>query len=233
MKVVILAGGFGTRISEESVLKPKPMVEIGDKPILWHIMKLYSYYGYNEFVICCGYKQHMIKEWFADYYLHSCDVTFDFTQGNKMTVHNNISEPWKVTLVDTGLNTMTGGRIKRVKEHLNGEPFLLTYGDGVADINIDELVKFHQEGGRMATLTSVQPMGRFGALDLREDGEITNFKEKKQTVFEKYPLEEAARRGQLDAYRHNGFWQCMDTMNEKKKLEEMWRSGNAPWKVWE
>ena len=214
--------------------------------------------GYNEFVICCGYKQHMIKEWFADYYLHSCDVTFDFTRENKMTVHNNISEPWKVTLVDTGLNTMTGGRIKRVKEHLNGESFFLTYGDGVADINIAELLKFHQEGGRMATLTSVQPMGRFGALDLREDGEITNFKEKKQedsgwinagfmvlepeildliegdaTVFEKYPLEEAARRGQLDAYRHNGFWQCMDTMNEKKKLEEMWRSGNAPWKVWE
>ena len=180
MKVVILAGGFGTRISEESVLKPKPMVEIGDKPILWHIMKLYSYYGYNEFVICCGYKQHMIKEWFADYYLHSCDVTFDFTRENKMTVHNNISEPWKVTLVDTGLNTMTGGRIKRVREHLNGEPFFLTYGDGVADINIAELLKFHQEGGRMATLTSVQPMGRFGALDLREDGEITNFKEKKQ-----------------------------------------------------
>lgn len=179
MKVVILAGGFGTRISEESVLKPKPMVEIGDKPILWHIMKLYSYYGYNEFVICCGYKQHMIKEWFADYYLHSCDVTFDFTRENKMTVHNNISEPWKVTLVDTGLNTMTGGRIKRVREHLNGEPFFLTYGDGVADINIAELLKFHQEGGRMATLTSVQPMGRFGALDLREDGEITNFKEKK------------------------------------------------------
>ena len=159
MKVVILAGGFGTRISEESVLKPKPMVEIGDKPILWHIMKLYSYYGYNEFVICCGYKQHMIKEWFADYYLHSCDVTFDFTRENKMTVHNNISEPWKVTLVDTGLNTMTGGRIKRVREHLNGEPFFLTYGDGVADINIAELLKFHQEGGRMATLTSVQPMG--------------------------------------------------------------------------
>ena len=180
MKVVILAGGFGTRISEESVLKPKPMVEIGDKPILWHIMKLYSHYGYNEFVICCGYKQHMIKEWFADYYLHSCDVTFDFTRENKMTVHNNISEPWKVTLVDTGLNTMTGGRIKRVKEHLNGESFFLTYGDGVADINIAELLKFHQEGGRMATLTSVQPMRRFGALDLREDGEITNFKEKKQ-----------------------------------------------------
>ena len=288
MKVVILAGGFGTRISEESHLKPKPMIEIGEKPILWHIMKMYSAYGFNEFVICCGYKQHMIKEWFADYYLHSCDVTFDFTQGNKMTVHNNISEPWKVTLVDTGLNTMTGGRIRRVREYLEEDTFMMTYGDGVADINIkelleyhrlhgkmatltaaqpggrfgildiDELVKFHQEGGRMATLTSVQPMGRFGALDLREDGEITNFKEKKQedsgwinagfmvlepeildliegdaTVFEKYPLEEAARRGQLDAYRHNGFWQCMDTMNEKKKLEEMWRSGNAPWKVWE
>ena len=169
MKVVILAGGFGTRISEESVLKPKPMVEIGDKPILWHIMKLYSHYGYNEFVICCGYKQHMIKEWFADFYLHSCDVTFDFTRENKMTVHNNISEPWKVTLVDTGLNTMTGGRIKRVKEHLNGEPFFLTYGDGVADINISELLKFHQEVGSMDKMTSVNRMVLFGALDLRED----------------------------------------------------------------
>ena len=258
MKVVLLAGGLGTRISEESQYKPKPMIEIGGMPILWHIMKEYSHYGFNEFIICAGYKQQMIKEWFADYFLNTSDVTFDFTQGNKTIVHNQHAEPWKVTVVDTGLNTMTGGRIKRVKEHLNGESFFLTYGDGVADINIAELLKFHQEGGRMATLTSVQPMGRFGALDLREDGEITNFKEKKQedsgwinagfmvlepeildliegdaTVFEKYPLEEAARRGQLDAYRHNGFWQCMDTMNEKKKLEEMWRSGNAPWKVWE
>ena len=258
MKVVILAGGFGTRISEESAYKPKPMIEIGGMPILWHLMKVYSYYGVNEFIICAGYKQHKIKEWFSDYFLHTSDITFDFTNGNEVIVHQKHIEPWKVTVIDTGLGTMTGGRIKRVREHLNGEPFFLTYGDGVADINIAELLKFHQEGGRMATLTSVQPMGRFGALDLREDGEITNFKEKKQedsgwinagfmvlepeildliegdaTVFEKYPLEEAARRGQLDAYRHNGFWQCMDTMNEKKKLEEMWRSGNAPWKVWE
>ena len=258
MKVVILAGGFGTRISEESQLRPKPMVEIGDKPILWHMMKLYSHYGYHEFVICCGYKQHMIKEWFADYYLHNCDITFDFTQENKMIVHNNISEPWKVTLVDTGLNTMTGGRIKRVKEYLDGEPFFLTYGDGVSDVNISELLNFHRKGGRMATLTTVQPMGRFGSLDIREDGEIKNFREKKiedsgwinagfmvlepeimdliqddTTVFEKYPLEEAARRGQLDAYRHEGFWQCMDTMSEKKKLEAMWAANEAPWKVWE
>ena len=180
MKVVILAGGFGTRISEESHLRPKPMVEIGDKPILWHIMKLYSYYGYHEFVICCGYKQQMIKEWFADYYLHSSDITFDFTQENKMIVHNNISEPWKVTLVDTGLNTMTGGRIKRVREHLNGEPFFLTYGDGVSDVNIEKLLEFHKKGGIINPYHMVQPMGRFGALDLLEDGEITNFKEKKK-----------------------------------------------------
>lgn len=258
MKVVILAGGFGTRISEESHLKPKPMVEIGDKPILWHIMKLYSYYGYYEFVICCGYKQQMIKEWFADYYLHSSDITFDFTKENKMIVHNNISEPWKVTLVDTGLNTMTGGRIKRVADYLEGEPFFLTYGDGVADVDIPGLLEFHRAGGRMATLTTVQPMGRFGALDLQEDGKITNFKEKRKedsgwinggfmvlepeileliqdddTVFEKYPLEEAARRGELDAWRHYGFWQCMDTMSEKKKLEELWQSQNAPWKLWD
>ena len=258
MKVVILAGGFGTRISEESHLKPKPMVEIGDKPILWHIMKLYSHYGYNDFVICCGYKQHMIKEWFADYYLHSCDITFDFTQENKMIVHNNITEPWKVTLVDTGLHTMTGGRVKRVKEYLNDEPFFLTYGDGVSDVNIPELLEFHKKNGKIATLTSVQPMGRFGALDIMEDGQISNFKEKKKedsgwinaglmvmepeimnyisgdrTVFEKESLVEVARDGQLDAYRHNGFWQCMDTLSEKNKLEEMWKSGNAPWKVWD
>ena len=258
MKVVILAGGFGTRISEESHLKPKPMVEIGDKPILWHIMKLYSHYGYNDFVICCGYKQHMIKEWFADYYLHSCDITFDFTQENKMIVHNNITEPWKVTLVDTGLHTMTGGRVNRVKEYLNDEPFFLTYGDGVSDVNIPELLEFHKKNGKIATLTSVQPMGRFGALDIMEDGQISNFKEKKKedsgwinagfmvmepeimnyisgdrTVFEKESLVEVARDGQLDAYRHNGFWQCMDTLSEKNKLEEMWKSGNAPWKVWD
>lgn len=258
MKVVILAGGFGTRISEESHLKPKPMIEIGEKPILWHIMKMYSSYGFNEFVICCGYKQHVIKEWFADYYLHNSDITFDFTKENKMIVHNTALEPWKVTLVDTGLHTMTGGRIKRIREHLGGEPFMLTYGDGVADVNIPELIRFHEEHGQMATITSVQPGGRFGTLDISEDGTISNFREKKKedggwinagfmmlepeiidliegdsTVFEKYPLEEAARRGQLNTYKHHGFWQCMDTMREREQLEQMWTSGNAPWKIWQ
>lgn len=230
MKVAIFAGGFGTCISEESVLKPKPMVEIGDKPILWHIMKLYSHYGYNEFVICCGYKQHMIKEWFADYYLHSCDVTFDFTRENKMTVHNNISEPWKVTLVDTGLNTMTGGRIKRVREHLNGEPFFLTYGDGVADINIAELLKFHQ--GRRAhgnidfrtangTIRRAGSAGRWRNHKLQRENRIQRMDQCRiygtgtgdpdliegDAISRRNILwEEAARRGQLDAYRHNGFW---------------------------
>ena len=180
MKVVILAGGFGTRISEESHLKPKPMIEIGEKPILWHIMKMYSHYGFNEFVICCGYKQHVIKEWFADYYLHNSNITFDFTQENKMIVHNNVLEPWKVTLVDTGMNTMTGGRIKRVQEYLDGDTFMLTYGDGVADVNIKELLEYHRSHGRMATITAAQPGGRFGILDICEDGTITNFKEKKK-----------------------------------------------------
>lgn len=258
MKVVILAGGFGTRISEESGLKPKPMIEIGEKPILWHIMKLYSYYGFYEFVICCGYKQHVIKKWFADYYLHNGDITFDFTAENKMIIHNNIAEPWKVTLVDTGLDTMTGGRIKRVREYLDGERFFLTYGDGVSDVPIGELLEFHKSHGKMATITSAQPGGRFGILDILEDGTITNFKEKKKedggwinagfmvmepeivdlidddtTVFEGYPLEEAARRNQLNAYRHGGFWQCMDTLNEKRKLEDLWQNNQAPWKVWE
>ena len=258
MKVVILAGGFGTRISEESHLKPKPMIEIGEKPILWHIMKMYSHYGFNEFVICCGYKQHVIKEWFADYYLHNSDITFDFTQENKMIVHNHFQEQWKVTLIDTGLNTMTGGRIKRVREYLNEEPFMLTYGDGVADINLPELIRYHEESGKMVTITTVQPGGRFGILDMQEDGEITNFKEKKkedggwinagymvvepgifdliegdQTVFEQYPLAESARRGQMNGYRHHGFWQCMDTMREKEMLEKMWASGKAPWKIWD
>lgn len=257
MKVVILAGGYGTRISEESHLKPKPMIEIGEKPILWHIMKLYSHYGFHEFVICCGYKQHVIKEWFADYYLHNSNITFDFTQENKMIVHNNELEPWKVTLVDTGLNTMTGGRIKRVREYLDGDTFMLTYGDGVSDVNIPELLEYHKSHGKMATITSAQPGGRFGILDILEDGTITNFKEKKKedggwinagfmvlepemleliegddTVFERYPLAEAARRGHLNAYRHKGFWQCMDTLREKEMLEAMWQSGNAPWKVW-
>ena len=258
MKVVILAGGFGTRISEESHLKPKPMIEVGEKPILWHIMKIYSHYGFNEFVVCCGYKQHVIKEWFADYYLHNSDITFDFTQEDKMIVHNTALEPWKVTLVDTGLNTMTVGRIRRVKNYLGEESFMLTYGDGVADVDIRALLKFHREHGQMATITSVQPGGRFGTLDILEDGTITNFREKKKddggwinagfmvlepqimdlidgddTVFEKKPLEEAARRGQLNTYKHRGFWQCMDTLREKEQLEAMWNSGTAPWKIWD
>ena len=259
MKVVILAGGFGTRISEESHLKPKPMIEIGDKPILWHIMKMYSYYGYNEFVICCGYKQHVIKEWFADYYLHNSDITFDFRNGeNQMIFHNNYLEPWKLTLVDTGLHTMTGGRVRRVREHLGDETFLLTYGDGVADINIPELVEFHKKNGKMVTITTVMPGGRFGILDMQVDGSIRSFKEKKKedggwsnagfmvlepelldliegddTVLERYPLSEAARRGQMNGYRHKGFWQCMDTLREKEILEKMWESGNAPWKIWD
>ncbi len=257
MKVVILAGGFGTRISEESHLKPKPMIEIGEKPIMWHIMKMYSYYGFNEFVICCGYKQHVIKQWFSDYYLHNSDITFDFTKENRMVVHNNNLEPWKVTLIDTGLNTMTGGRIKRIREYLDGEPFMLTYGDGVSDVDIPAVLKLHQESGKMVTITTVQPGGRFGILDIEEDGTITNFKEKKKedggwinagfmvieqgifdliegdaTVFEQYPLAEAARRGEMNAYRHKGFWQCMDTMREKELLEKLWASGEAPWKRW-
>jgi glucose-1-phosphate cytidylyltransferase len=258
MKVVILAGGFGSRISEESHLKPKPMIEIGEKPILWHIMKMYSHYGFHEFVICCGYKQHVIKEWFADYYLHNSNITFDFTQENKMIVHNHHMDPWKVTLVDTGLHTMTGGRIRRVRDYLDGETFMLTYGDGVADVDVSKLLEFHRSHGKMLTLTAVQPGGRFGVLDIREDGGITNFREKKKedegwinagfmvvepqmldliegddTVFEKYPMEEAARRGELNAYKHHGFWQCMDTLREKNMLETLWQSGQAPWKIWE
>ena len=258
MKVVILAGGFGTRISEESHLKPKPMIEIGEKPILWHIMKMYSSYGYNEFVICCGYKQHVIKEWFADYYLINSDVTFDFSRGdNQMIVHNNSLEPWKVTLVDTGLRTMTGGRVKRVAEYLGDGSFMLTYGDGVADIDIPALLAFHEEHKGLVTITCAQPASRFGNLDIHDNGYVTSFREKNtadtgwvnagfmvvepelidliegdSTVLEKYPLEEAARRGGLSAYRHHGFWQCMDTMREKEKLEELWSSGKAPWKLW-
>lgn len=257
MKVVILAGGFGTRISEESHLRPKPMIEIGDQPILWHIMKTYSAYGYNDFIICAGYKQHKIKEYFANYFLHRSDITFDFTDGGKMTVHNNVSEPWKVTVVDTGLNTMTGGRVKRIAPYVGDEPFMLTYGDGVADIRIDELVRFHQEHGKIATLTGVNVTQRFGILDIDEEGAINEFREKKRddggiinggymvlepavfdyiegddTIFEQKPLNRLAEEGQLDAFRHDGFWQCMDTQREKEKLEEMWATGSAPWKVW-
>ena len=257
MKVVILAGGLGTRISEESHLKPKPMIEIGDMPILWHIMKIYSHYGYNDFIICCGYKAYMIKEYFADYYLHRSDVTFDFSENNKMTIHSNFSEPWKVTLVDTGLNTMTGGRIKRIQKYIGNEPFMLTYGDGVSDVNIAKLVKFHKSHGKIATITAINVGQRFGVLDINEDNEINGFREKSDndgsvinggfmvlnpeifeyiegdnTVFEKKPLETVAKIGELMAYKHDGFWKCMDTQRDKQQLESLWESGEAPWKMW-
>lgn len=256
MKVVILAGGLGTRISEESHLKPKPMIEIGDKPILWHIMKLYSAYGYNEFIICCGYKQYVIKEYFADYYLYNCDVTFDFSAENKMIVHSNEAEPWKVTVIDTGLHTMTGGRIKRIRQHIGDNPFMLTYGDGVADIDITQVLEFHKAHGKIGTMSAVRPEGRFGVLEL-EKNSVKSFREKDkndggwincgfmvmeptifdyiegdQTTFEREPLERLAKEGQLECYKHKGFWQCMDTMRDKEKLESLWNSGCAPWKVW-
>lgn len=257
MKCVLLAGGFGTRISEESHLKPKPMLEIGGKPILWHIMKMYSSFGVNEFIICAGYKQNVIKEYFANYYLHRSDITFDFSNGGKMTVHNNVSEPWKVSVVDTGLNTMTGGRIKAIQDYIGNEPFFMTYGDGVSDVDISALLKFHQSHGKIATLTAVQPNMRFGMLDITAGNEITAFREKEiedsgwinggfmvlqpeifdyiegpSTVFERQPLERLAAEGQLMAYQHKGFWQCMDTLREKNKLEELLASGNAPWVRW-
>lgn len=258
MKVVILAGGFGTRISEESQFKPKPMVELGGRPILWHIMKLYSHFGFNEFIICAGYKQHVIKQYFAEFFLHSSDVTFDFSQGrNDMIIHRSSSEPWKVTVVDTGLNTMTGGRVKRIRDYIGGEPFMLTYGDGVSDVDIAELVRFHRAHGKTITMTAYNPGQRFGVLDIGEDGSVREFREKIRgdgnminigfmvcqpefidliegdaTVLEKAPMETAAARGELMAYRHNGFWQCMDTVREKELLEKLWAGGNAPWKVW-
>ncbi len=258
MKVVLLAGGFGTRISEESQFKPKPMVELGGMPILWHIMKLYSHYGYYEFIICAGYKQHIIKEYFADYFLHTSDITYDFSHGkSEMLIHDSAVDPWKVTVVDTGLNTMTGGRVKRVKDYIGDEPFLLTYGDGVSDVNIDELVSFHKEHGKLVTVSAYNVGQRFGVLNIDKTGKITDFREKAnndggminigfmvcqpefidyiegdQTVLEKTPMERAAKEGQLMAYRHEGFWQCMDTVREKEKLEEMWASGTAPWKLW-
>ena len=257
MKVVILAGGFGTRISEESHLKPKPMIEIGERPILWHIMKYYSQFGFHEFVICLGYKQYVVKEFFADYFLHTSDVTFDLAN-NQMEVHNNYSEPWKVTLVDTGLHTMTGGRIKRIRDYVGGETFMLTYGDGVADVDIAALLAFHKKHGKIATITAVNVGQEFGVLDVDGDNNINAFREKNDddgslinggfmvmepgvfdyiegdaTVFEKKPLEDLARDGQLMAYKHNGFWKCMDTQRDKMQLEEMWSKGEAPWKVWE
>lgn len=257
MKVVILAGGFGTRISEESHLKPKPMIDIEGKPILWHIMKEYSYYGYNDFIICAGYKQHVIKEWFADYYLHNSDITFDFSNGGKMEVHSNVAEPWRVTIIDTGLETMTGGRVKRIRDYVGDETFMLTYGDGVCDVNIKELVEFHKKKGKTATLTAVRVEQRFGVLDIDAKDEIKSFREKSEadgarinagymvlepeifdyidgdaTVFEKEPLERLAAKGELAAYKHDGFWQCMDTQREKEQLENMIESGRAPWMVW-
>ena len=232
MKVVLLAGGFGTRISEESQFKPKPMIEIGEKPILWHIMKEYSYYGFNEFIICAGYKQHVIKEWFADYFLHNSDVTFDFTKGkNDMIIHNQHCEPWKVTVVDTGLNTMTGGRIKRIAPYVGNETFLMTYGDGVCDVDINKLVEFHKSHGKIATLTAVLLEQQKGVLDVGGNNAVKSFRD--NTVFEKYPLEKLAAEGQLMSYTHKGFWQCMDTKREKDTLETLLAKGCAPWKKWE
>ncbi len=257
MKVVILAGGFGARIIEESHLKPKPMIEIGDQPILWHIMKLYSYYGFNDFIICAGYKQHFIKEYFADYYLHRSDITFDFSQGGKITVHNNVAEPWKITIVDTGLNSMTGGRVKRIQNYIGDKSFMLTYGDGISDLNIKNLLAFHRKNKRLATLTAIQPGGRFGMLDIAEHSRIHSFAEKRKedggwinggfmvlepqifdyieaddTVLEKTPLERLSQEGQLMAYKHSGFWQCMDTLRDKLYLDELIQKGEAPWMKW-
>ena len=258
MKVVILAGGFGTRISEESQFKPKPMLEIGGMPILWHIMKVYSHYGYNEFIVCAGYKQHVIKEWFADYFLHTSDITFDFTNGNEMIVHNKKAEPWKVTIVDTGLNTQTGGRVKRVREYVGNEPFMVTYGDAVGDINIKELVEQHRSSGKLGTISVYNFGQNKGVLELNEDGMVAAFREKSDldgdlinigfmvfepelfdyidgdtTVFEKEPMNSLVDINQLNSYIHKGYWQCMDTLREKQQLEKLWESGNAPWKLWD
>lgn len=257
MKTVLLAGGFGTRISEESHLKPKPMIEIGEKPILWHIMKSYSSFDHNDFIICCGYKAYAIKEYFADYYLHNCDITFDFRNGNVMETHTNSLEPWRVTLVDTGLHTMTGGRVKRVQSYVGDETFLLTYGDGVSDVDINKLIAFHKSHGKLATMTTINVGQRFGVLDIEDDGRISAFREKSDndgsminagfmvlepqifdyidgdsTILEREPLERLAADGQLMAYKHEGFWQCMDTQRDKQKLEELWASEKAPWRKW-
>lgn len=256
MKVVILAGGRGTRISEESHMKPKPMIEIGGMPILWHIMKIFYQYGYDDFIICAGYKQHIIKEWFANYYLYTSDVTFDFSQENKLIFHNNYSENWRVTIIDTGLETLTGGRIKRIQKYIKDENFLLTYGDGLADINIKDVVAFHEKHKKLATLSAVMPQGRFGMMDIKGD-DILSFREKSKEdagwinggfmvlekgvfdyidgdliSFEKEPLEKLAKAGELCCYKHKGFWQCMDTMRDREMLEKEWESGNARWKNW-
>ena len=257
MKVILLAGGYGTRISEESHLKPKPMIEIGGAPILWHIMKYYASQGLNDFIICCGYKGYIIKEYFNDYFLHRSDITFDFQKNkNEITVHNNFSEPWKVTLIDTGLDTMTGGRIKRVKDYIGNETFMMTYGDGVSDVDLKSLLAFHKQNKGIVTVTSIQPDGRFGVLEI-ENGKVTRFAEKKRedghwinggfmviepeifnfiegdsTVFEKAPLEKVASLGKLFAYKHTGFWQCMDTIRDKNYLEDLIKEKKAPWITW-
>ena len=258
MKVVLLAGGFGTRISEESATKPKPMITIGGMPILWHIMKEYAAYGYKEFVICAGYKQEYIKEWFNNYFINSSDITFDYTSGNQVVVNHTHTEPWKVTIVDTGLNTMTGGRVKRIQEYIGNEPFMLTYGDAVCDVDISKLVAFHQSHDKLATITTVIQKQEKGILDISDVGEVLSFREKQSidgtpinagymvlqpeifdyliddsTVFEKVALEQLAVDGQLMSYQHTGFWQCMDSLREKQMLEKYWDKGNAPWKIWE
>lgn len=256
MKVVILAGGFGTRLSEETHLRPKPMVDIGDKPILWHIMKIYSSYGYNDFVICLGYKGYMIKEYFANYFIHQSDLTIDLTN-NTIETHQSKAEPWKVTLVDTGKESMTGGRIKRIQKYVGNEPFLLTYGDGVGNVDIAALVKEHRRSQKLVTVTAVQPSGRFGALNLTENNQVNSFLEKPKgdgswinggffvcqpevfqyldtdsTIWEREPMERIAADGQLQAFKHLGFWKPMDTLRDKQELEQAWESGTAPWKTW-
>ncbi len=255
MKVVILAGGFGTRIAEETHLKPKPMIEIGGKPILWHIMKIYSYYGFNEFIICCGYKGYLIKEYFSNYSLHNSNVTFDYLNGT-MDIHNKFTEPWKVTLIDTGLNTMTGGRLLRIKEYLKGDYFCFTYGDGLSNINIKDLIRNHKESEAKLTVSAVQAPGRYGSLNIKKNI-VKSFEEKPlgdgawinggffvcnysvldyirddQTIWEKSPLETLAKENKLNAFLHSGFWQPMDTLRDKNELEKLWKSGNAPWRVW-
>lgn len=256
MKVVLLAGGLGTRLSEETVLKPKPMVEVGGMPLLWHIMKIYAAHGFNDFIVCLGYKGYIIKEYFANYFLHRSDVTIDMSN-NSIKVHDSYAEPWKITLVDTGNDSMTGGRIKRIQPHVGNEPFMLTYGDGVGDVNITELVKFHKEHGKYCTVTAVQPSGRFGALNITQDQKVESFMEKPkgdgawinggffvcqpevfnyilndQTIFEKDPMENIATEGQMKAFKHSGFWKPMDTLRDKQELEEDWSNNRAKWKIW-
>ena len=257
MKLVILAGGLGTRISEATHLMPKPLIEIGGRPIIWHIMKIYAEHGINEFVVCCGYKGYMIKEYFANYFLHTSDMTIDLAN-NSMEVHNNQSESWKITLVDTGLNTMTGGRVKRIQKYIGNEPFLLTYGDGVGDINISETIEQHKKSGELFSITAYKPEGRFGALDISEDSKVNSFLEKPKgdgawinagffvcepgvfdylsgednEIFEREPLEKIAADGKMRAYKHHGFWKPMDTLRDNKELNEMWEKGTAPWKIW-